>query len=244
MPAKKPFPITTFANAFAFAQGIATLGTDEPIKRLTLLDLLGKRPNSSKTRDLITHSGAYGLTKGGYSAEFIELTGDGRVAVDDSDPVRQRRKHFELAITRIAPFNEIFERYKGKSVPANALLKDALEQVGITSTDTEKAISTLKSNMEYVGAITKVTGQPHIDVPSFDAPDAPSVSAGGSEGDAAPDEANGKPSDRDADQSRDATSFPQLHIDVQVHIDSTASSEQIEQIFKSMATHLYGRGDA
>ena len=34
---------------------------------------------------------------------------------------------------------------------------------------------------------------------------------------------------------------PALHIDVQVHIDSSATPEQIDQIFASMARHLYRR---
>lgn len=34
---------------------------------------------------------------------------------------------------------------------------------------------------------------------------------------------------------------PSLHIDVQVHISSEASAEQIDQIFASMARHLYGK---
>lgn len=34
---------------------------------------------------------------------------------------------------------------------------------------------------------------------------------------------------------------PSLHIDVQVHVSSDASAEQIDQIFASMAKHLYGR---
>ena len=35
-------------------------------------------------------------------------------------------------------------------------------------------------------------------------------------------------------------STPNLHIDVQVHISADASVEQIDQIFASMAKHLYG----
>ncbi|MCX6345268.1 MAG: hypothetical protein NT018_09385 [Armatimonadetes bacterium] len=34
---------------------------------------------------------------------------------------------------------------------------------------------------------------------------------------------------------------PSLHIDVQIHIDANATPEQIDQIFASMAKHLYGR---
>ena len=35
---------------------------------------------------------------------------------------------------------------------------------------------------------------------------------------------------------------PSVHIDIQVHIDASASGEQIDQIFASMSKHLYGRG--
>ncbi|MCI0439855.1 MAG: DUF5343 domain-containing protein [Chloroflexi bacterium] len=34
---------------------------------------------------------------------------------------------------------------------------------------------------------------------------------------------------------------PSLHIDIQIHIDASASSEQIDSIFSSMARHLYGK---
>lgn len=38
------------------------------------------------------------------------------------------------------------------------------------------------------------------------------------------------------------TDRPALHIDIQVHIDPTSSPEQIDQIFASMAKHLYRTG--
>lgn len=35
---------------------------------------------------------------------------------------------------------------------------------------------------------------------------------------------------------------PSVHIDIQIHIDANASAEQIDQVFASMAKHLYNRG--
>lgn len=35
---------------------------------------------------------------------------------------------------------------------------------------------------------------------------------------------------------------PSVHIDIQIHIDPAATAEQIDQIFASMARHLYDRG--
>ena len=40
--------------------------------------------------------------------------------------------------------------------------------------------------------------------------------------------------------ARSMASGPTLHIDIQVHISPEASPEQIEQVFASMAKHLYG----
>ena len=34
---------------------------------------------------------------------------------------------------------------------------------------------------------------------------------------------------------------PEVHLDIQIHISSDASAEQIDQMFASMAKHLYGR---
>lgn len=40
--------------------------------------------------------------------------------------------------------------------------------------------------------------------------------------------------------STSGRTIPSIHIDLQIHVSPEASSEQIDQIFKSMAKHLYG----
>jgi glycine cleavage system regulatory protein len=37
----------------------------------------------------------------------------------------------------------------------------------------------------------------------------------------------------------EAGSGPNVHLDIQIHIPADASVEQIDQIFESMARHLY-----
>jgi hypothetical protein len=44
--------------------------------------------------------------------------------------------------------------------------------------------------------------------------------------------------------TNDGKPSPSLHIDLQIHVSPEASPEQIDQIFKSMAKHLYGAKDA
>ena len=47
----------------------------------------------------------------------------------------------------------------------------------------------------------------------------------------------GDPPKKKSGQSRPE---PELNINVQIHISSDASADQIDQIFRSMAKHLYG----
>jgi hypothetical protein len=47
-----------------------------------------KSPDSSASRALITASSRYKITTGSYTAEYIELTREGKLATDpDGDPV-------------------------------------------------------------------------------------------------------------------------------------------------------------
>lgn len=237
MPAKKPFPITTFENALSFVGNIKSSGADGSIKRLTLLDLLNMRPGSSKTRDFITHSSTYGLTRGSYNAELIRLTEDGHSALDTTNKRKQNEKHFELAISRIEPFDSVFNKFKGKSLPNPAVLKDELEAVGVAESDTDRAMSTLISNLRFLGAIKSVAGVDHVIAPEFD----DLVMEDESIEDESPEQRAKTVKEAENNYNQlPSQRTPSLHIDVQVHIDSSASAEQIDQIFKSMASHLYG----
>lgn len=104
------FPASTFSEALEFARGVYRIGSGRPIRRLTLLDELGKSPTSSTARMAITNSSKYGLTKGSYTAEFIELTALGETAVSDAaSPRESARAKIEAAILSIPPFKGVYE---------------------------------------------------------------------------------------------------------------------------------------
>lgn len=99
------FPAGTFENALELPQAIFRAGAGKPVRRVTLLDELGKSPNSSASRQLITNGSKYGLTNGSYSADILELTPLGLAVVGDtSSPAEQARAKFELAIKGIPVF--------------------------------------------------------------------------------------------------------------------------------------------
>ncbi|WP_210259298.1 hypothetical protein [Agrobacterium sp. a22-2] len=96
---QRSFPASSFEEPLGFAKSVFKIGSGQPIKRLTLFDQLGKSPESGASRQLIINSGKYGLTKGGTSADNIELTAEGLKAVDDQTPERERaRINAQLAI--------------------------------------------------------------------------------------------------------------------------------------------------
>lgn len=57
-----------------------------------------------------------------------------------------------------------------------------------------------------------------------------------------PKKASGKAAPEPA-QTKAMGNTPALHIDIQIHISPDSSAEQVDQIFKSMAKHLYKQND-
>ena len=89
---RKPYPVVVFEEALTIPKGIMQHASGNPVRRLRLLQLLDLNPTGQATRDLITHSNKYGLTEGSYAAEELRLTEKGKLAVDPSTPLRQRRQ--------------------------------------------------------------------------------------------------------------------------------------------------------
>src|SRR5260370_41976307 len=84
-PSRKPrkerkFPALTFEEALVLPEAIQKYASGQRVRRLTLFEKLDQSPESRESKTLITASGQYGLTKGGYQAEFLELTPEGNEA--------------------------------------------------------------------------------------------------------------------------------------------------------------------
>jgi hypothetical protein len=108
-PARKPrkerkFPPLTFEEALALPEAIQKYAAGQKVRRLTLFERLNKNPDSLEARKLITASGQYGLTKGSYTAEHLELTPEGNEATnDDVTPAKRLQARFDLAIKNHSP---------------------------------------------------------------------------------------------------------------------------------------------
>ena len=105
----KSIPSMPFEDAIVLAQAIWDCASGRRVRKITLFDHIGKSPDSGPSRSLITSSSKYGLTTGGYQAEFLELTETGAVASNpDSSPKDATMAKFTLAIEN----NQYFKQHK------------------------------------------------------------------------------------------------------------------------------------
>ena len=240
----KAFPVATFERALELPKGILQHGVDGEIQRLTLMDKMNLSASSSKTQKLIGTSTKYGLTSGGFRASSLEITDDGRMALDPDQPSQEtRQKQFELSIDRFDPFQNTYNKLKEKRLPDEAVLADELMKAGIPEDDCADAATIFIANLRYLGLVEDISGSDHVRdieqvVHEFPA-------RGPSEGHrVAPPPSDARPASDPptAPAVSPTTSMsPDVHIDIQVHIDSSATGEQIDKIFASMAKYLYGR---
>jgi len=160
---KRLTPVGSFEESFSFAKSIYKLGAGEKVRRLTLFDNLGKAPDSGTSRMLITNSNKYGLTKGGYQADFIELTAKGLQAVsDEQSPVLALKAKFELAIAEIDVFNFLYNKFAGNKLPTIAVVTDlVLEEYKAKEIDKESATESVETfivNIKYLGLLQTISG--------------------------------------------------------------------------------------
>ena len=99
------FPASPFEDALSFAKAVLEYGSGAPVRRVTLFNHLGKSPESGLSRQIITNANKYNLIKGGYQADVLELSPEGKKAADDQIQARERaRARVQLAVLDIEPF--------------------------------------------------------------------------------------------------------------------------------------------
>jgi hypothetical protein len=157
------FPASPFEEPLAFAKQIFDFASGGPARRLTLFDHINKSPESGASRQLIVNAGKYGLIKGGYQSDVLELTSEGARAVDPQMPARdQSRARIKLAIEDIEIFAKLHERFVGKSLPAKAALVDAAVEFEASKDAAEEAVETFILNVRFVGLLVTLSGAERI----------------------------------------------------------------------------------
>lgn len=162
---QRPFPSVSFEEAIVLGEAVAKFsGGSARIRRITLFEQLGKAPDSGPSRQLVTNSGKYGVTTGGYQAEFIELTPDGaRATNSDLAPRERARARFALGIEGIAAFKALYDAYASYKLPAQQVMRDQLvESESLDNELAQEAVELFIVNAKSVGILRPVSGTERI----------------------------------------------------------------------------------
>lgn len=156
---QRPFPACSIEEALELPTAIQTHSSGLRIRRLTLFDQMKRSPDSSASRMLIVNAGRYGLIKGGYQAEFLELTPEGAIATNPETAPRERAKVLiELGIFKIESFKALYDRFCDNRLPNKAVLEDALKEVGISAAFVSEGVETFIVNAKFVGILRSLSG--------------------------------------------------------------------------------------
>jgi hypothetical protein len=156
---QRPFPATSFEDSLTIANAIQELGGDRRVRQITVFEHLKKSPDSGPSRQMVTNSGAYGITTGGYQADHIELTDDGAAATNPEGSVADRFKaRFKLAIQGIELFNSIHTRYAGGKLPASVVIRDFLKENGVQEQWLDECVALFTVNAKFVGILREIAG--------------------------------------------------------------------------------------
>jgi hypothetical protein len=160
---ERKFPVITFEEALVLASAIQEHAGGQKVRRLTLFEKLNQSPDSNETRRLITASNQYGLTKGSYNAEYLELTPTGTEATGEDIPVSKRiSARFDLAIRRIAPFFALYEKLKGSKLPAREIMMDNLAEGDLPIEERAECVDTFVLNATFLRLLRTISGSQRL----------------------------------------------------------------------------------
>jgi hypothetical protein len=177
----RPYPSASFEETVVLGAAIHEHASGGPVRRLTLLEKMGKSPTSSATRDLITNSGKYGVTSGSYTAESLALTPVGSLASDPTkSPAEQLAVRFELAINSVAPFKILYDSFVGKRLPSHEVMRDVLATEAPAVGDARECVDLFVVNAKFLGLLRPIGGVETLVAPDdVEAPTAPATPAPG-----------------------------------------------------------------
>ncbi|WP_368293879.1 hypothetical protein [Dehalobacter sp. TBBPA1] len=161
--ANRVIPTLSYEESLTIANGIWQYASGQKIRRITLFDQIGKSPDSGPSRTLVTTSSKYGITIGGYQADYIELSPDGNIATNpDEIPSKKVEANFKLAIESNDYFAKLYNQYKDMKLPAKSVMIDFLRDQGLESDDCTSCVELFIINAKYIGLIRVIAGSERI----------------------------------------------------------------------------------
>lgn len=149
------FPRLSLKKALELPRAIYAVGQGEPVRRLKVFDHMGKSPGSGPSRVLVIVSSMYGLTSGGFQAEYLSLTDLGKKITTDENLGLIYEILFKNEI-----FSKFIEYWKDKALPENDIASDWLIRTfNLTPEDAKSFWVVIKENMLEYHLTEKLSGK-------------------------------------------------------------------------------------
>lgn len=154
----RTYPASSFSDALELGAAVYEHAGNR-IRRLTLMEKMGRSPTSGATRQMFTNSGKYGITKGSYSADYLELTPEGLIIFDESKSPRAiLQAKFDLAIDKISPFKKLYDEYAEKRLAAPEVMRDFLKESQERIDDFKECIDFFIVNVKDLNLLRTIGG--------------------------------------------------------------------------------------
>ena len=155
---QRPFPRNTLEETVKIAQTIQDQNNGQPMKKIFIADHLKIKPESSNFRYLISSSNRYGLTKGGYQAEYISLTilGDN---ITKTEVEKQKIPLLQEACQKVQVFRDFYQRYRDAKLPSEDYAKKLLrDEFKVPDEHLDECYNLLIRNGEFTRIVQDVAG--------------------------------------------------------------------------------------
>jgi hypothetical protein len=159
----RPYPTLAFEEVERFCQQIYEYGSGNSVVRINFFDHIEKSPESSASRMLITAANKFGMLKGSYSAEKIEITNDALFIVQEGGiPIAKSRKRIEVIFQNVEVFKKLYDKTVGNRLPARRALEEFAAEMGVEDGLKTECIELFEANFRYLGLIKALSGAERV----------------------------------------------------------------------------------
>lgn len=162
---QKDVPSMSLDKSLAVAKAIVDNYASKPASPLQVARALNVTPTSGPFRMLCGASVAYGLTKGGYNVDQIELLPLGKRILKPTTENDDLRAKVE-AFSRPRVINEFINKYNGSPIPRKDIAKNVLEEMGMPLDKAEYVLEMIIEQGEALGIITTLKNKKYVEIPT------------------------------------------------------------------------------
>ena len=132
------------------------------MKRILLAEAVGRKPGSSRYRDLLSSSYKYGLTEGTEKAGYISLTQLGESITGPRTP-EERANGLRKAALIPERFGKIYRHFDDGKLPSGQFFQNTLErEFNVPREYVEECENLIVANGTFAKLVRDVSGSPYV----------------------------------------------------------------------------------